>query len=230
MSDNQGAVTQEAISKLVLKGDLSGLTQEQVVAYYNYRCKLIGLDPATKPFDIVEKGGKKFFVTNKSASEQLRRIHGISVIDKDAKVEQGLFIVTIKAQTKDGRIDIATGIKPVEGIKGQLLGDAMMATETKAKNRVTLSLCGLGMNDEDEMIDAGFSRTIDLTGLPEPEANGHSSKAIGQTFKYSIKDISEQLRENAIRYLETSGATLKEGGIWESSKRLSRLDKYEVRP
>ena len=40
---------------------------------------------------------------------------------------------------------------PIEGLRGEALSNAMMKATTKAKRRVTLSLCGLGMLDETEV-------------------------------------------------------------------------------
>jgi hypothetical protein len=60
-------------------------------------------------------------------------------------------VVTANAQDAKGRVDESTGAVPVEGVKGESLANAMMKAETKAKRRVTLSICGLGLLDESEV-------------------------------------------------------------------------------
>jgi hypothetical protein len=58
--------------------------------------------------------------------------------------------VTATAQSRDGRIDQATGAVSVMGLKGEAKANAIMKGETKAKRRVTLSMAGLGWLDESE--------------------------------------------------------------------------------
>jgi hypothetical protein len=54
-------------------------------------------------------------------------------------------------QDKHGRTDIARGAVNISGLKGEMLANAMMKAETKAKRRATLSICGLGLLDEVEV-------------------------------------------------------------------------------
>jgi hypothetical protein len=62
-----------------------------------------------------------------------------------------VFVVTAKAQNRDGRTDVATGAVATGQLRGDALGNALMKAETKAKRRVTLSICGLGILDESEV-------------------------------------------------------------------------------
>jgi hypothetical protein len=64
-----------------------------------------------------------------------------------------VFIVTAKVRNRDGRTDIAKGAVAIANLKGEVLANAMMKAETKAKRRATLSLCGLGFLDETEVAD-----------------------------------------------------------------------------
>lgn len=218
---------QETISKMVLKGDLSGLNPKELIAYYNYRCQLAGLDPATKPFDVIEKAGRRTLATNKSAGEQLRRIHNISIIEMNSKIESGVYFVTVKAQTKDGRSDIANGIKAIEGLKGEMLANAIMSAETKAKNRVTLSLCSLGMIDETEAIDSGFvisePSVIDgdyAAALPEPRLQAHF---------YDVNKAPEAKRDAVKAFLRKQGAQQVDGnGVWASEVEIVKCKQFEV--
>jgi len=59
-------------------------------------------------------------------------------------------LVTAYAQTVT-RSDASTGAVSIKGLSGDALANAMMKAETKAKRRVTLSICGLGLLDETEV-------------------------------------------------------------------------------
>ena len=49
---------------------------------------------------------------------------------------------------------------PITGLKGEALANALMKAETKAKRRVTLSLCGLSWPDESEVESIPEARTV----------------------------------------------------------------------
>ena len=78
---------------------------------------------------------------------------------------EGVFIVTVKARNGKGRTDMAKGAVTITNLKGDALANAMMKAETKAKRRVTLSLCGLGLLDETEIETIPNARI----GEPQPE-------------------------------------------------------------
>ncbi len=62
-----------------------------------------------------------------------------------------LYIVKARATMPDGRTDEALGAVPLgSSVKGETRANAIMKGETKAKRRVTLSICGLGVLDETE--------------------------------------------------------------------------------
>lgn len=139
------------IANIVLKGDLSGLQPEEKVRYYNMFCDSLGLNPVTKPFDIISLSGKQVLYAKKECTEQLRKINGVSIIELKKTFDNGLYIVEAKAQDKTGKIDISTGAVSIMNLKGDSLANAIMKAETKAKRRVTLSICGLGILDETEL-------------------------------------------------------------------------------
>jgi len=97
---------------------------------------------------------------NKSCTEQLRKIHGVSVVPPLRRAKTG-DIVTVEADVRDrsGRTDSASGSVPLYKIKdgrrydytGKDLCNAEMKCETKAKRRATLSICGLAFLDESEL-------------------------------------------------------------------------------
>lgn len=141
----------QALQRVLLGGDLSTLAPEHKIQYYNRVCELVGLNPLTKPFDYIRLNGKEVLYANKGCGEQLRMVHKISLeIAAREKIED-VYVVTAKASYPDGRVDCSTGAVALAGLKGESLANAMMKAETKAKRRVTLSICGLNMLDETEV-------------------------------------------------------------------------------
>jgi len=139
------------VESVLLQGDLSRLTPSQRVSYYNRVCESLGLNPLTKPFDYLNLNGKTVLYAKRDATEQLRKIHGVSIVEISSRELAGVFVVTAKAQDARQRIDVSTGAVPIANLKGEALANALMKAETKAKRRVTLSICGLGLLDESEV-------------------------------------------------------------------------------
>jgi len=140
------------IEQVLVDGNLSRLTPEQRVIYYRRVCDSLGLNYLTKPFDYIVLNNKLTLYARKDATDQLRKLHGVSItrLERDANAE-GVYIVVAYATDKNGRQDSSIGAVNIEGLKGEARANAMMKAETKAKRRVTLSICGLGMLDETEV-------------------------------------------------------------------------------
>lgn len=141
----------EIIEQVVMQGDLSKLNAPQRLSYYRKVCESLGLNPFTKPFEYIQLNGKLTLYAKKDATEQIRKIHGISIEGLDDKIVDDIYIVTAKAKSKDGRIDQAKGAVTIGHLKGDAKANAIMKAETKAKRRVTLSMAGLGWIDETEI-------------------------------------------------------------------------------
>ncbi len=141
----------EAIEKVVLQGDLSKLTPEERIQYHKMVCESVGLNPLTKPFEYITLQGKLTLYARKDATDQLRTINQVSVVIQAREVTEGIYVVTARATLPSGRTDESIGAVPIENLKGENRANAMMKAETKAKRRVTLSICGLGMLDETEI-------------------------------------------------------------------------------
>lgn len=164
------------IEQVVITGDLAKLSSQQRVAYYNRVCESVGLNPFTSPFSYINLNGKLKLYVNKDATEQLRRLHGISITSLAGRVVDDLYIVTVTAQSRDGRIDQATGAVSIGGKKGEDKANAIMKAETKGKRRVTLSMAGLGWLDESEVdsipgaqrvyVDTGTGEIIESSPKP----------------------------------------------------------------
>lgn len=149
------------IEKVLIQGDLAGLNPEQRLAYYKSICESVGLNPLTQPFKYINLSGKLVLYATKDCTEQLRSIHGVSLNITDNKIEDGICIVRAHAAKPDGRCDESLGAVHIDGLKGEAKANAMMKAETKAKRRVTLSICGLGMLDESEVGSIPNAQTVD---------------------------------------------------------------------
>lgn len=171
-------VSPEIISALVLQGDLSKMNEKQKVEYYNRFCQSLGLNPLTQPFQIISFQGKQKLYAMKDCTEQLRKIHGVSIIEVTSQELRGVFVVTAKAMDKSGKTDASTGAVTVEGLKGDALANALMKAETKAKRRVTLSICGLGMLDESETDTMPTAQAFPVTETNRIEERPFAKKKI----------------------------------------------------
>lgn len=159
----QGRAT--AIEAALVGGDLSLLNPQARVDYYKALCESLGLNPLSKPFAYITLNGKLTLYALRDAADQLRKINGVSITEMVPEAISDLFVVRVKAMDKGGRTDAATGAVNIKGLAGEALANAMMKAETKAKRRVTLSLCGLGFLDEtevDTLRDQGIARDAPL--------------------------------------------------------------------
>lgn len=138
------------VANVLLTGDLRKLNDQQRMAYCQRVCESLGLNAMTQPFAFIELNGKIKMYALKDATEQLRKIHGVSITEVSSQRIDDVFVVSAKAQDRTGRTDAATGAVTIGNLKGDALANALMKAETKAKRRVTLSICGLGMLDETE--------------------------------------------------------------------------------
>ncbi len=178
MSNTQLATTGEmspqAIEQVLINQDLTDLAPDQRLAYYQSVCTSLGLNPLTRPFAYIELNNKLTLYALKDCTEQLRSNRNISLTISSREVIDDVWIVTARATNDKGRTDESIGAVPLkkEGgsweksqsgkryfkgngqftpLVGEDRANAMMKAETKAKRRVTLSICGLGMLDETEV-------------------------------------------------------------------------------
>lgn len=140
----------ELLEQVVIGGDLAKLTPAERVAYYHAVCRSTGLNPLTKPFLYITLNGNLTLYAARDCTDQLRHRDNVSVTIASRELTEGIYVVTAQASLPDGRTDSSIGAVTVEGLKGEARANAFMRAETKAKRRVTLSICGLGMLDESE--------------------------------------------------------------------------------
>lgn len=148
---NNSTVNVDKIEELLATGNIGQFNAQEKVAYINKICDMMGLNPLTRPFDFMVFQGKTVLYAKKDCTDQLRKVHGVSIRITNQAVLDGLLTVTVEATDKTGRVDSDLGALSVAGLKGDVLANATMKAITKAKRRVTLSICGLGILDETEI-------------------------------------------------------------------------------
>jgi hypothetical protein len=151
MSNAVTTVNTDKIMELLSTGNLDQFTPKEKVQYINMVCEATGLNPLTRPFEFLRLQGKTVLYASKTCADQLRKIHHISIKVTEKKIEEGVLFMTVEASEGSGRVDTDIGALPVSNLKGDALANAVMKCMTKAKRRVTLSICGLGMLDEAEL-------------------------------------------------------------------------------
>jgi hypothetical protein len=168
----------EIMERVIAVGDIAQLSTQERNQFYLLTCQSLGLNPLTRPFDYLRLNGKLVLYAKKDCTDQLRRQHGISVRIVEKGVEGGLYVVTAEAQDKTGRTDADVGAVPIQNLQSEARGNAIMKAITKAKRRVTLSICGLGFLDETEVEDipAGARQEWEEPGA---EAKTQPAPAIG---------------------------------------------------
>ncbi len=138
-------------NSIVLRGDLSGLNESQKSAYYLYRCKQVGLDPAAKPFDLLTLNGKQVLYANASCTQQLCALHKLSTQITHRERMDDIYVVSCRVTGADGRVSENQGAVSVGNARGDALANAILKATTKAIRRSVLAHCGLGMLDETEV-------------------------------------------------------------------------------
>lgn len=216
------AVDFNKIEAVLIQGDLSKLSASEKVSYYNRVCESLGLNPLTKPFDYIRLNGKEVLYAKRDAADQLRKIYNVSVKITERQKIDDLLVVTAQASMPDGRADESIGVLSVGNLKGEALANAYMKCETKAKRRVTLSICGLGLLDETEIEDAQSgerdtkvkeltSKVQETEGAPEfeaadyflePEAESESEGPGDYVFSVGKRHKGKKLKDIALKDLE----------------------------
>jgi len=154
---------------LILKGDLSGLASDDKVTYYKGYCERLGLDPFTKPFDILRLNGRDVLYLTRAGAQQLNKLHGVShaITNRELMQEAGIFQVVARATLPDGRFTESMSAVSVANLKGEAYCNALMKAETKAKRRATLDLLGLGILSEEEAVTIEGAQKVPVIEVEE---------------------------------------------------------------
>ena len=198
------------LERVLIQGDLSGLSEEERMSFYGNVCRSLGLNPLTQPFAFLKLSGKLVLYAKKDCTDQLRKLHGVSITSVDTESRDGLFIATAKAVDRHGREDCDMGFAALGSLKGENLGNAMLKAVTKAKRRTTLSICGLGMLDETEVEDITVKdkMVIEPSGLKLPETSEVDAEVQQKLCESAVKALNEAFSASPSQ--KKSKAVLKE--------------------
>lgn len=189
------------VESVIVKGDLAKLTAEERTNYYLAVCKGIGLNPLTRPLEFLTLNGKLVLYAKRDAADQLRKINGVSIEILSQKISDGILTVHVRAKDRTGRTDEDLGVVQVGRAQGDMLANIILKGITKAKRRVTLSICGLGMLDETELEtipDAakGFERRepaeLDVTPQEPIDEIPDSETMIATSLVNKIGDVKDE--------------------------------------
>lgn len=182
------------VESLVVAGDISRLGSEERAWYYKRRCEDLGIDVASKPFDVLRLNGKEVLYLNKSGTDQLARIHRVTrriVEGPCLKVIEGTKLAYAKceASTPDGRTEECVATIPWNDP-----AMALMKVETKAKRRATIAITGAGALDESEVedipaADKSAGRPIQVTVT---RADGDEVPAALERVRDAIAEVGGQ--------------------------------------
>jgi len=139
----------KAAEQAVMMNNVASLTPEARLAYMHQLCESMGLNSLTQPFQYIKLNGRLTLYATKGCADQLRRVHGVSIQILQNEVIDGQIVVHVRATMPDGRSD--EDIAVVQMRKGMDGVNDRMKAITKAKRRITLSICGLGLLDETEL-------------------------------------------------------------------------------
>ena len=149
--------------QVAVAGDLSQLSAEQRMAYYGRVCDSLGINPFTRPFEYIKLNNKLVLYATRTAADQLRRRNGVSLDAPRIEFADGLVIVTVTGRDDQGRTDTEIGAVALGNLQGEARANAIMKAVTKAKRRLTLSICGLGWLDETEVETIRDARPVTVT-------------------------------------------------------------------
>jgi hypothetical protein len=184
--------TPATVEDVLIRGDLSQLTEAQRNEYYMRVCQSLGLNYLTQPFAYLNLSGKLVLYAKRDCADQLRRINGISIEVVGQTIDGGLITVHAKARDKSGRTDEDYGVVPYKNTGNEFAANALMKAVTKAKRRVTLSISGLGFLDETEIPEPVQHRAPAPTEITR----------INEAQRARLLQIADELDADLPQYLE----------------------------
>lgn len=204
-----------AVEQCLATGDISKLSPEMRMQYLSALCASLHLNPLTRPFQFMELNKKLVVYATKDCADQIRARDKVSLEIVAREEAHGTYSVTVRATNPDGRKDEASGIVPMvypertrewqngrwvysdhpragQPFYGEDRANAIMKAESKAKRRVTLSISGLGLPDED---DARVTIEAQLTR--EEEEAARNQKPLTDEERKALDSVAGKLVEQA---------------------------------
>ena len=185
------SVPPELLEKVIIEGDLEKLSATERMEYYGKVCESLGLNPLTRPFDYIKLSGKLTLYAKKDATEQLAKMHHVSIKLHPGRAIEGVYLVQATASTEYRSVD-ATGAVPIESLKGEAKANALMKAETKACRRAVLRLVGLGWLDETEVAAVSDATPV-LVDHTTGEIVGAKPPALNSDAKGTVEGLKAHL-------------------------------------
>ena len=192
----------EKAESAIIEGDLKSLSPGERVQYYNRVCEAIGLLPTTRPFGYIVLNGKLTLYALRGCTDQLRKIHQVSIRIDSITAADGVITAQVSGTDRTGRTDTEIGVVAIGRAQGEELANARMKALTKAKRRLTLSLCGLGMLDETEVVSIPGAQQFPPMQIeakpievPEPNNDPIATETL-RRLQTAIKAVAEKLPPN----------------------------------
>lgn len=138
------------------RSDIDKMSDPEQRQYYLDACEYFQVPPELNVlyftyFDSGDGARVKVLAAKKGATDIIRdRLH-ISIAELTEKMVNGSIVFFAKGVNGKGRVEMATGAKYIEGLKGQDLDSAIMTAQTRALKRLTLQFAGGGLLDESEV-------------------------------------------------------------------------------
>ena len=211
----QKEIDPDIIKSIVFEQDVSKLSSKQLLEYVHRLCSDLGINPLAQPFQLLKLQGKTQLYATKNATDQLRHVFRISIVDLQEETTDDICRVTVKAEMPlpNGtvRYDIDQGAVNVKGLTGDALANAKMKAGTKAKRRVTLSLIGLSNTmDETELETVPGVQTMEFdpaTGelsqstpeKPQQTSKGHAVQQAKDRGAVVQQQIDEKQEDDFLR-------------------------------
>jgi len=151
-----------SVEAALITGDLSKLGSAERVQYYRAVCQSLGLNHLTRPFSYIVFNNQLQLYARREACDQLAALHKIRRTIVGREFQDGLYVVTVRAEAPDGRVEESVGAVAIGDLKGEARANALMKGETKAKRRATLSIVGLGWLDEIEVETIRGARYVEV--------------------------------------------------------------------
>jgi len=219
-----------SLEQVLIGGDLSKLNAADRVMYYKAVCESVKLNPLTKPFEYITLNGKLTLYARRDATDQLRQLHKVSIEIVAREVVEDCYVVTARATTPI-RQDESIGAVNIAGLKGDVRANAMMKAETKAKRRVTLSICGLGMLDETEVDSIPGARITPSAGVEE-QLTREETRRVDEVAMNMAEWIKQGSLGDAVYEMENAALNAEQQiALWTrfSSKERSAMKKEQAR-
>lgn len=139
--------------KLILDSDLSTLTETELVFHYRNVCEEFGINPITKPFDLIREGKKLSMYPNKTFAAQMVQKHRVSTEIISRETFGGCYVITVRATAHDDAFSDNVGAVWAKDATGNAMANLIKKAVTQGTRRAVIQLCGGGFTDESEVED-----------------------------------------------------------------------------